>query len=357
MKRVTVRDVATAAGVSTSTVSNVLNDYPHLRPATRERVLAAVARLGYRPSQTGRSLRSGSSRLVTLAIPDLRAPYFAELAHHLGEEGRVRGFALLVTETGADPERELMAVTGDEQTDVAGVILFAFRNPSRQIAGRRSGLPVVVLGRDLAEPWTDHFVLDIDASAAALVEHMIRSGRRRLSYLGWLLDEPWAIARRQVQCLRSALGRHGLDLVPEGVLDLGRGDRSAGRVGAEILMHPAVRCDGLIAANGSLAEGAVSAFRAAGLRVPEDVAIACWGGVPALQDQDDGITAVHQDHRALSAALWDVLEQRLGDDESAPFVSQPIPWALDVRSTTGKGRSSTARSAHGVGRVQEQHPD
>ena len=77
---ITMHDVAQSAGVSIKTVSNVINDYPHIRPATKQRVLDAIAALGYRPNLSARSLRSGRTGMIALVIPELRNAYFVELA-------------------------------------------------------------------------------------------------------------------------------------------------------------------------------------------------------------------------------------------------------------------------------------
>ena len=98
----TLHDVARLAGVSIKTVSNVINDYPHIRPATRERVEAAIAELGYTPNLTARSLRSGRTGAIALAVPELGLSYFAELAASVIEAAEEAGVVVLVEQTGGD---------------------------------------------------------------------------------------------------------------------------------------------------------------------------------------------------------------------------------------------------------------
>ena len=102
-----LKDVALLAGVSVKTVSNVVNDYPYVRPATRAKVQEAIAELGYRPNMTARNLRSGRSGVIALAVPELDAPYFAELAHHIVGAAMARGWTVLVDETGQTHDQEL----------------------------------------------------------------------------------------------------------------------------------------------------------------------------------------------------------------------------------------------------------
>ena len=102
---VRLRDVAELAGVSVKTASNVINDYPHIKPSTRERVEAAIAELRYRPNESARQLKHGRSGFLALAVPQMDAPYFAELASRLSAEAARLGYILLIDTTGADPER------------------------------------------------------------------------------------------------------------------------------------------------------------------------------------------------------------------------------------------------------------
>ncbi|HEV7949561.1 MAG TPA: LacI family DNA-binding transcriptional regulator, partial [Glaciihabitans sp.] len=104
---VTLHDVAKVADVSIKTVSNVINDHPNIRPATRQRVLDAVAQLGYTPNLSARSLRLGRTGVIGLAVPRLSLSYFAELADAVIKAADQRGVTVLIEQTGGDREREI----------------------------------------------------------------------------------------------------------------------------------------------------------------------------------------------------------------------------------------------------------
>src|SRR5689334_17671683 len=103
----TMRDVARLAGVSVKTVSNVVNDFPHVSVATRTRVLAAITELGYQMNFSARNLSRGRTGMITLAVPELRLPYFAELTDEVIVAAAARGYTVLVEQTGGTREREL----------------------------------------------------------------------------------------------------------------------------------------------------------------------------------------------------------------------------------------------------------
>src|SRR5829696_9819039 len=109
---VTMNDVARAAGVSLKTVSNVLNDYEFIRPATRQKVEEAILELGYEANLTARSLRSGKTRTLGLVLSDLSIPYYAELASRLMKAAAARGYRVLIEQSGATRESELAALQG-----------------------------------------------------------------------------------------------------------------------------------------------------------------------------------------------------------------------------------------------------
>ncbi|MFI7066874.1 LacI family DNA-binding transcriptional regulator [Kribbella sp. NPDC050124] len=119
-----MRDVAERAGVSVKTVSNVINDYPHVTPATRARVEAAIADLDYRPNLGARSLRKGTYGVIALALPDLADEYFATLAAAVARAAKKRDVALLIEQTDGDPTAESQALTGLRHRPADAILLW-----------------------------------------------------------------------------------------------------------------------------------------------------------------------------------------------------------------------------------------
>lgn len=117
---VTMREVAQLAGVSVKTVSNVVNDHPHVRPTTRARVERAISDLGYRPHLPARGLRSGRTGMLGLAVPELRLDYFAELADAVITAAETRGLGVIIGQLGGDRDREVAVLTGGQQLEFSG---------------------------------------------------------------------------------------------------------------------------------------------------------------------------------------------------------------------------------------------
>jgi len=118
-----LKDVAARAGVSIKTVSNVVNGYVHVAPETRARVQAAIDALGYVPNPTARRLRGGRSGVIALAVPELRSPYFAELAGHIVAAAAPRGWTVLIEQTGGRGDRERDLVARLRRHAIDGIIL------------------------------------------------------------------------------------------------------------------------------------------------------------------------------------------------------------------------------------------
>ncbi|MDQ1544378.1 MAG: hypothetical protein QOK08_2016, partial [Actinomycetota bacterium] len=108
----TMHDVAKLAGVSIKTVSNVINDYQYLKPETRQKVLDAIERLGYRPNLSARGLRSGRTGVISLIIPTITNAYFAELADEVMRAADAKGLSVIIEQSNGDRDRELSLLTG-----------------------------------------------------------------------------------------------------------------------------------------------------------------------------------------------------------------------------------------------------
>src|SRR5919199_160422 len=138
-----MKHVAARAGVSVKTVSNVVNGFERVAPETRHRVQAAIDELGFVPNATARSLRSGRSGVVALALPELHAPYFAELAHHVVGAARERGWIVLVDATAGQAEAERLAASGIRPHLIDGLIFSPLALRAEDLPDAGTGPPMV----------------------------------------------------------------------------------------------------------------------------------------------------------------------------------------------------------------------
>ena len=146
---VSIKDVAEAAGVSTATVSRVLSNGLHVRPEVRERVMATVERLGYRPNLVARSLRSQQSSTIGLIVSDISNPFFTAISRAVEDTAYQQGFSVLLCNTDENPEKEAIYLNLMRDTAVAGAIMSPTRQTIANFADSNFPFPIVVVDRSI----------------------------------------------------------------------------------------------------------------------------------------------------------------------------------------------------------------
>lgn len=301
----TLHDVAKLAGVSIKTVSNVINDYPHIRPATRDRVTAAIDELGYTPNLTARNLRSGRTGAIALALPDLSLAYFAELAAEVIREAEALGVSVLVEQTGGDRTRELELLRSSRLKLTDGLIFSPLGMGQDDAGALDVPYPLVLLGERIFGGPTDHVTMRNIEAARAATEHLISSGCRRIAVIGAHEGEVIGSAGLRLRGYREALDAAGIPFDAELLGYTTLWHRANGADSMRELLARGVSFDAVFGLNDTLALGAMRVLQEAGLRVPEDVRVVGFDGldeaaysIPSLTTLDPGRdwiakTAVH----------------------------------------------------------------
>jgi LacI family repressor for deo operon, udp, cdd, tsx, nupC, and nupG len=332
-RRATLRDVAAHAGVSPRTVSNVVNDFIHVSPTTRAKVQDSVDALDYRPNLLARGLRHQPTGFITLLLPQLTVPYFAELAHEVVECARALGAIVMVDETGGDPERERVLLdTAAEARWIDGVLLSSIGLTEQDLAGLGSRMSVVLLGERTAGSALDHVGIDNVAASTDAVAHLVEGGRTRIVAVGGHGDPLDVTSRLRLEGHTRALEKAGL---------AGRGghvrtpdySRESGRVAVHALMERTDRPDALFCFSDDLALGALRALSERGVRVPEDVAVVGFDDAGTSAYLSPALTSIRQDRAATARGALDILTARIGGRHGPPR-DLSVPYALVVRESS-----------------------
>ena len=270
---ITMRDVALLADVSIKTVSNVINDHPNIKPATRDRVLSAIKDLGYQPNLSARGLRSGRTGVISLIIPDLKNAYFAELADAVMTAASKRGQAVIIEQSGGERDRELEILHGPRMRMVDG-ILYSVLGLEQEDAGLIDiPTPIVLLGERIFNGPADHVTMQNIEGTQAATEHLLELGRTRLLAFGAHRGEVIGSAGLRLEGYRRALKRAGVPYRDDLIVDVQSWHRSDGAEAMRGVLAARLDFDGVVAFNDSIALGAMSVMQDAGLKVPDDVAI------------------------------------------------------------------------------------
>jgi DNA-binding LacI/PurR family transcriptional regulator len=313
----TLHDVARRAGVSIKTVSNVINDYPHIRPATRSRVEEAIAELGYTPNLTARSLRSGRTGAIALAVPDLALNYFAELAGAVIAEAESAGFAVLVEQTGGDRAREVELLQSPRRKLTDGLI-FSPRGMGQEDAARLDvPYPLVLLGERIFDERVDHVTMRNVEAARAATDYLLASGRRRIAIVGAHPDEVVGSAGLRLRGYQEALEHAGVPLDPALVTYTDPWHRLNGATSVRALIESRVPFDAVFAFNDALAFGAMRALDEAGLHVPQDVALIGFDDVDESEYSIPSLTSVDPGRAWIAHAAVARLVERITEPGAA----------------------------------------
>ncbi len=302
----TIRDVAFHAGVSVATVSRVINNSPHkVHRATRQRVLRIVSRLGYHPNVVAQGLRRGTSRSIALIVPDISNPFFPAIARGVEDVARRHGYALLLGNTDGDAERERAYLDILRKRWVDGVLFASAGGDDRHLrALRADGVPAVLIARDAADGAIDTVVVDSFAGMRLATSHLLRLGHRRIAYIGG--PHSLSVARERRRGYRQAL--RDFNMRPDPSLIVAGDFRvDGGRAAVRRLLARRRAFTAVVAANDLTAIGAMEALRAAGRRIPDDVAVVGFDDIPFAAFVDPPLTTVAQPTYRLGALAMERL--------------------------------------------------
>ncbi|MFG2129528.1 LacI family DNA-binding transcriptional regulator [Streptomyces sp. NPDC048751] len=328
-RRPTLSDVAQQVGVSAKTVSRVLNEDGPVAPATRERVMEAVERLGFRPNLMARHMRLGrSDTAIGLIVPDMSNPFFATVVSGIESVTHDRGLTLLVGSSAQDAERERSLVGTFLARRVSALLMAPTPSADHGYlkAERAAGLPVVFLDRPGSGLTTDSVLSSNRGGAREGTAHLIRHGHQRIGFVG---DTPAALytRRKRLEGYRDALVAAGLPY--DRALVAGGHDVRGAAAETERLLTLADPPTALFAANNFASMGAVLGLARAGRK---DVALVGFDDIPLAEALEPALTVVAQEPTAMGATAATIALARLDGDRSRAR-STEIPTRLVPRGS------------------------
>lgn len=315
----TLHDVARLAGVSIKTVSNVINDYPHIRPTTREKVEAAIAELGYQPNLSARSLRSGRTGVIALALPELGLSYFAELADAVIRAAEKHGLTVTIEHTGGDRDRELEVLRSPRRKLSDGLIFSPLGMSQDDVGLTSVSYPLVLLGERIFGGDADHVTMQNVEAARAATEYLLGLGRRRIAVVGAHEGEVIGSAGLRLRGYREALDAAGVEFDPELLGYTALWHRANGATSMRDVLERGVQFDAVFGLNDTLALGAMRVLQEAGRRVPDDVAVVGFDDLDEARYSLPSLTTIDPGREQIARTAVEVLVDRIAHtDDSAP---------------------------------------
>jgi LacI family transcriptional regulator len=324
MTDATIRDVARRAQVSVATVSRALNRFENVSEETRNRVADAVRELGYIPHAGARSLSLARTNAIGVVLPDLHGEFFSEIVRGMDREASRRGYLLLLSNLHGRKQQAanaLLAMRGR----VDGMLVMAPQLSEAELAeALPARLPSLLINTRTQEGGRPSIHLDNAAGARAVAEHLIGLGRKRLIHIAG--PDGNIDAQERADAFRAACDAAGLHC------EMVAGDfgEESGSGAIEALMNRGASFDAIFAANDNMAIGALQALRKAGVRVPEDVAVAGFDDIPLARHLEISTVRVRIAELG-ERALGRLIDLIAGTDEGGDELHAP---ELIARSTT-----------------------
>lgn len=329
----TIRDVAERAGVSYQTVSRVLNDSQQLRAHTRERVLAAIEDLGFRPSPAARALATSRSGLIGILAAESHSFYGTATAMAAIEQAaRDAGYRVPVVNAAPDVESLAGGLAHLQRESVEAIIILAPQE--RALAAIKNlaiGVPSVTLGA--TGRGADALLLVDQAAGARLAtEHLVGLGHSRIAHLAG--PQHWVEAQARIDGFKTGMSAAGL--APAAVVEGDWSAESGYRVGLRLL-DAVPDLTAVFAGNDQMALGLLHACADRGLRVPEDLSVVGFDDVPEAAHYHPPLTTIRQDFAEVGRRTIGVVLAELRGETAA--VDSPVPPVLVTRASTRTPRS------------------
>lgn len=335
----TMKDVASTAGVSVKTVSNVINDYEFVSDATRKKVNKAIKKLGYRVNVPARNLRLGYTGMISLAIPDLAMPYFAQLSSLMIEESKKLGFRVLVEPTLYSRDGELEALHGSQRSMTDGLIYSPLELGMDDVSELDVDYPLVVLGERIFSDRFDHVATENVEGAKRATAYLINTGCRRVAVVGTHPKEKVGSAALRFQGYRQGLEEAGVDYDPRLVAPSRMWHRIDGVKAMNSLLDSGIVPDGVVALNDMLAAGVLHSIQMHGMTVPDDISVIGFDNSDDSQYLSPSLTTIDPGLHAVARLAVRVLKNRVNGVQplnTAPgeHVFRKVSSSLVVRGTT-----------------------
>lgn len=330
--------MARAAGVSIATVSRVLANKPHVSVKTRQKVLDAVAALGYRPSRVARSLRSRQTKTIGLIISDIQNPFFTAIVRAVEDIAYAHDYSVVLCNSDEDPDKEALYVGLMVAENMAGVIISPTANAGVACGQLfEASIPIVAIDRKLTGAHVDSVVVDNIAASYQVITHLIEAGHTRI---GAVLGTPdVSTGSERQQGYLNALVDHGLPTAPE-LLRCGVPKTETGyQLATELLALPDPPT-ALFTGNNLLTVGALRAIHERGLQMPQDVALVAFDEMEWMFVINPPLTVVAQPTYAMGKKAAELLLARIQEGE------RPVEEVKMLASIDYRGSSTATQPAN-----------
>ncbi|MDZ7898870.1 MAG: LacI family DNA-binding transcriptional regulator [Arcicella sp.] len=331
--QVTIKDIARHLNISVATVSRAMRDMPDIKPETREKVLKLANEWDYQPNILATSLVKSRTKTIGVIVPDLAYHFFASVVRGIEEEAIERGYSLLLTQTSELYERELTNVQNLSRGQVEGFIISLSQettNYEHLKRLQRKGIPLVFFDRDAADVEVSKVMVDNVGAAYEATKHLVENGCKRIAFLAGPTNV--TVSNQRQTGYENALTDSGL-VIDETLIVHGSYNLQQIIELTNYLIDLPNSPDGLVVVSDRLAIGAMSAMRARGVKVPEDLAIVSFNDEPICTIVTPTLTSVSQPTMEMGKMAMSLLINQI-EKEGSPLEVKIFKTGLKIRESS-----------------------
>ena len=318
----TIHDVALDANVSPTTVSRYINNRIELPPATAARIDAAIAKLDYRPNLLARRLSTGRTEAIGLVIPEIREPFFAELASAVEDEADRHGYTIFMSSTRSDRQREIASLNRLHDRHVDGLIMMTNTPDDGTLAalvGRRRN--VVLIDEDMPGVQVPRVFVENELGAYMATRYLIAAGHERIAYVGGPTGL-YSVEQRRAGFLR-AMQEAGLEVRPEHLAGGSFAPEFSRQATLDFLTtHPAPTA--IFGSSDYIVIGIIRGLKQAGVAVPSQMSVVGFDDMPLTELFNPPLTAIRQPVEALGRHGFQALFSLLNGDQPDMLTMLPV---------------------------------
>ena len=339
MKSVTLRDVALSTNVSISTVSRVIRNYPYIGDKTRDKVQRAIKKLNYEPNTVARRLKYGRTYTIGFILPDISNPFFSnaiKAAYNYIHNSEYSQYELLFYNTDGQPEREKKAIDFFVARQMEGIIIASSASNLiieyiRQIL-KNKNIAIVAIDNQLGDLNIDLVTSDNYLGAYRLTTHLIDLGHESIAVITGPPNESSSIER--IDGYKNALKDHGITF-NEKIALIGDWTKQSGISETNRLLQLKPRPTAIFGFNNSMSLGALSALKAQGVKVPENMALVSFNAVEYGDLLNPALTCTSTSWYELGRASASLLLDRLTNGSFKPKQYIKLPIDMIIRESCG----------------------
>ncbi|MCM3635572.1 LacI family DNA-binding transcriptional regulator [Paenibacillus camelliae] len=329
-----INDVVRLSGVSKSTVSRVINNYPHIAPEKRERVIKVMKEIGYTPNVSAQKLRGLAGKIIGVIVPRIVNPFFSYLVESIEKEGYRRGYQTVIFQSNEDSKREVDFLNLLKRKQVDGVIMTAYENDWDTIKKYLKFGPIVLCNEYLPEPFVPIVKVDQFTASYEGVKHLVQQGYRKIAYCtGGLFNDSGKYKDRN-HGYEKALAEADIEINPSWLF-IKRHTIEDGRKVLHQIYNMQDRPDAIFTGSDEVAAGIIMEARKVGLRIPEELAVIGFDDQPLAEMLMPELTTIKQPVSDIGYQAMDLIINRLeGNEVEVEDKIYTLPFKLVIRKST-----------------------